>query len=98
MDAKRKKGDGKGRIGGRKPGTPNKVTAVGKEILIELISNNKKKVSDMLDKIDDPKDWLNIYLKMCEFVFPKMAAVQVNGNVKTCDLKSELMEMAESEE
>lgn len=93
----RTKGDGKGKTGGRKAGTPNKVQTEAKEIIAEIVNNNADRAQKMLDLIVEPKDWLYTYIKLCEFVVPKKAAVQVSSESKTSDLRSELEEMANKE-
>lgn len=97
MAGGRVKGDGKGKTGGRKAGTPNKVTREAKDIIASIVNNNAEKAEKMLNKIVDPKDWLGIYLKLSEFVVPKKAAVQVSSENKSCDLRSELEEMTDTE-
>ncbi len=92
----RKKGLKK--TGGRKKGTPNKVTSAAKEILADIIDNNADKVQEKLAEITDPKDYVLTYLKIAEFVLPKKAAVSMSAEVKTNDLRSELEEMAKTEE
>ena len=97
MAGGRFKGDGKGKTGGRKAGTPNKIGREAKEILAEIVNNNADKAQSMLDLIVDTKDWVNAFLKLAEFVIPKKAAVQVSGETGRSDLKSELEEMADNE-
>lgn len=97
MAGGRVKGDGKGKTGGRKPGTPNKVPAEAKEILAEIVNKNAEKAQKMLDMIVEPKEWIYAYIKLSEFVIPKKAAVQVSAESKTSDLRSELEEMTDKE-
>ena len=94
----RSKGDGLGKIGGRVKGTPNKVTSDAKKVLVQIIENNMEKAQTMLDMIVEPKEWLLTYIKLMEFVIPKKAAVQVSPGTTLSDLKSELEEMANSED
>lgn len=94
----RVKGDGKGRLGGRVKGTPNKVTKEAKEALAEVVNGNADKIQDKLNMLVDPKDWLAYYIKLVEFVVPKRAAVNVTSDPKLSDLRSELMELAEKED
>lgn len=97
MPRGRYKGDGKGKTGGRKKGTPNKASSQAKDIIVQIVDNNAEKAQQMLDQIVDPKDWLWAYAKLLEFVVPKKAAVQVTAEAKESDLKSELEEMTERE-
>lgn len=91
------KGDGKGKTGGRKAGTPNKVTGEAKEMMVEIVNGNLDKAQKMLDMIVDPDVWLRHFEKFCEFVVPKKAAVQVSDETKISDLRSELEEMTDKE-
>lgn len=93
----RKKGDGKGKTGGRKVGSQNKVTREAKEILATIVDNNAEKAQKMLDMIVEPKDWVQCFIKLAEFVVPKKAAVSMSAEVKKSDLRSELSELAQSE-
>ena len=70
----RLKNDGKGRIGGRKKGTPNKVTASVKEWLNDLINNNREQIEKDLKKIT-PKERLYMLEKFMQYVVPKQQAV-----------------------
>lgn len=94
----RKKGDGRGRLGGRAPGVPNKVKHDMKQIIMAIVEKNAEKAEQMLDMVVDPKDWVTLWIKLNEFVTPKMAAVSVSTEKSACDLKSELEEMAEEED
>lgn len=94
----RTKGDGKGKSGGRKAGSVNKVTRVAKEIICGIVNDNAEKAQKMLDKVSDPKDWITCFVKLAEFVVPKQAAVSVTAEVRRCDLRSELADLLDREE
>lgn len=94
----RTKGDGKGKSGGRKTGSVNKVTRVAKEIICGIVNDNAEKAQKMLDKITDPRVWILCYVKLAEFVVPKQAAVSVTAEVRRCDLRSELADLLDREE
>lgn len=93
----RPKGDGKGRLGGRAKGTPNKITVDGRKAIAEVVNGNAHKVQENLDRIIDPEKWIHYYCKLCEFVIPKQAAVALSAENKLSDLKSELEKLAETE-
>lgn len=97
MAGGRVKGDGKGKTGGRVKGTPNKVNAEAKEIIVQIVNNNAERAQHMLDMIVEPKDWINAFIRLSEFVVPKKAAVQISEDSRTSDLKSELEEMTGKE-
>ena len=48
----RKKGDGKGRLGGRTKGTPNKVTGTVKEWIASIIDGNRKQFEEDLQNLN----------------------------------------------
>ena len=64
---------------GRPPGTPNKVTTEARKIVVEIANNNAGKVQQMLDGITDPKEWMEIYLKVLEYHMPKLARSEHTG-------------------
>lgn len=71
----RKKNDGKGRMGGRKAGTPNKVTGTVKEWIAAVIDGNRKQFESDMKKLE-PKDRVNALMKLLEYVVPKQASVR----------------------
>lgn len=93
----RQKNDGRGKMGGRVAGTPNKVTSSAKEIITQIVNNNAPKAQEMLDMVVEPKDWCMLYIKLLEFVVPKRAAVHVEADAKLSDLRSELEELQNKE-
>jgi len=66
----RKKNDGKGRLGGRQKGTPNKVTQSFKDWLQQLIDNNRQQIEDDLASLE-PKDRLQMIEKFMSYCVPK---------------------------
>lgn len=72
----RQKNDGRGRLGGRAAGTPNKVTGTLKNWITDLINNNRLQMEKDLKKLA-PKDRLIFFEKMMQYVIPKQAAQQV---------------------
>jgi len=70
----REKNDGKGRLGGRQKGTPNKVTSTVKDWLAQLIDNNRKQVERDLKELE-PIERLRIIEKLMGYVVPKQQAV-----------------------
>ena len=94
--AARKKGE-RPKTGGRKAGTPNKVSASVKEAIKNIVEGNVDKVQQMLSLVADPKDFILLYIKLAEFVIPKQAAVSVTTDANKSDLRSELAKLAEKE-
>lgn len=73
----RNKNDGKGRLGGRAKGTPNRVTATVKEWLSELIDNNRQRIENDIELLE-PKDRLQIMERLMQYVIPKQQAVKAD--------------------
>jgi hypothetical protein len=74
----------KKKTGGRKAGTPNKVTTRTREAFEKLIDGNIDNLQEWLERIaeSDPKAAFEIVLKLGEFVLPKLARVE-NHNIET---------------
>lgn len=71
----RQKNDGKGRLGGRAKGTPNKATSSLKDWLTGLLDKNRAQIEKDLEDLE-PKERLHYLFKMIEYAVPKQAAVQ----------------------
>jgi uncharacterized protein (UPF0305 family) len=65
----KKKGTEK--TGGRKQGTPNKVTGEVKTWLSQLIDKNRRQIERDIKALE-PKDRLNILEKLMQYTVPKM--------------------------
>lgn len=100
----RQKGDGRGRLGGRKAGQPNKVTKEMREVLAPIIQdyisgegigNNKRTLANDLS-VMEPEDRAKIVTNLVPYVIPKLASVEVKqkGDGKT--FKDELDELEDS--
>lgn len=72
----RQKNDGRGRLGGRAAGTPNKVSGTLKEWLTSLIDKNRAQIEKDLQDLE-PKERLQMIEKLMQYVIPKQAAQQV---------------------
>lgn len=67
------------KTGGRKKGTPNKSTTLGKEVIVSLLadySNSGLMTSDFMAL--DPKDRLSIAEKLMQYTMPKMQATAID--------------------
>lgn len=73
----RQKNDGKGRIGGRQKGTPNKVTATVKDWISQLIDDNRSQIEKDIKKLS-PKDRLQMFEKLMQYVVPKQQSVKAD--------------------
>jgi len=67
------------KTGGRKKGIPNKTTAKTKELLSDFI-NKKVRELDKLWSHLDPNQKANLIVKLCDFVVPKMKAVELTSD------------------
>lgn len=66
----RPRNDGKGRMGGRAKGTPNKVTGTVKEWLTDLIDSNREQIISDLKQLE-PRERLAILEKFMQYIVPK---------------------------
>ena len=70
----RRKGTPK--TGGRKIGTPNKVTGTVKEWIAQLIDKNREQMEQDLAELE-PKDRLQFLERLMQYVVPKQQAVGI---------------------
>lgn len=71
----RPKNDGKGRIGGRSKGTPNKTTATVKTWVATLLSKNRKQIEADLKGMT-PADRVKVLFGLLPYVIPKQQALE----------------------
>lgn len=84
-------GDGRGRQGGgRKAGTPNKITQTMRELLSGFCEENFQAFKESWKNIKSPKDKCKIYLEAQAFVTPKLAAVDLKTNTKRKSFEDDL--------
>ena len=57
--------------GGREKGTPNKLTKELRSVLKEVIYNELENIEERLDELE-PKQRLELVVKLMPYVFPKM--------------------------
>lgn len=77
----RQKNDGRGRMGGRKKGTPNKTTSTVKEWLTELVDKNRKQIEKDLKRMD-PAERVKVFAQLLNFIVPKQQAVSVEATMQ----------------
>ena len=63
------------KTGGRKAGTPNKVTQDAREWLTQLVEGNREQIERDLQSLD-PKDRLQVLEKFMQYTMPKLQAVE----------------------
>lgn len=77
----RQKNDGRGRLGGRTKGTPNRTTATVKDWIASLIDKNREQVEADLVSLE-PKDRLQMLERLMQYVVPKQQATQTDVTLK----------------
>ena len=92
----RQKGDGKGRLGGRAAGTPNKITVLTKEMIQEFAAENYEDACQAWKAIKNPKQKFEMFLKLLEFIMPRMASVEFNPGDATPDFMLKLKQLSET--
>lgn len=89
------------KTGGRKKGTPNKSTTLGKEAIVSLLadySSSGLMTSDFMAL--DSKDRLVIAEKLMQYTMPKMqaAAIDLNTGDREKTIEDRLAELADDSE
>lgn len=85
------------KTGGRQKGTPNTVTAFSKSIIQGIIDRytNSDKFTEDFGKLD-PKDRIDVIIKLTGFVIPKPQSVDINMNQQTTKtIEDKLKELSE---
>lgn len=93
----RKKGDGRGRLGGRAKGTPNKTTQSMRAMLTQFCQDYYEDFVDTYQRVLNPKERCELYLKAQSFVTPKLNSVDLDVKSTDNSFKSELERMAEED-
>ena len=74
---RRKKGDGLGREGGRKKGTPNKLNKERRELLAKFLDDKFDEFMCAWDSIDDPYKKCSVYTALIPFATPKLQSIEL---------------------
>lgn len=90
---KRVKGDGIGRQGGRKKGTPNKINKERRELIAKFLDDNFEEFMLCWQAIDDPYKKCCIYNDMIPFATPKLQSIELNNQVSQKSFEQELDEL-----
>lgn len=89
----RPKNDGRGRLGGRKKGTPNKVQRGRREQIADFLDDNWDNFKQMYKNADDATK-LKIYMEMIPYTTPKLAAVEYKETEAPKTFADELDELS----
>ena len=90
-DTKFKKGRPK--TGGRKAGTPNKITKEKREIIAKFIDDKWDEFQSAFDDLK-PEQKCNVMVSLLPFAFPKLAQVDYKDNTPVKTLADELDELS----
>lgn len=72
------------KTGGRRAGTPNKTTAINKQVISELIANYNGSGLLLEDFMAlEPRDRLMVFEKMLQYIMPKMQATAIQVGAST---------------
>lgn len=95
----KKRGAQKGvRFGGRKKGTPNKVSGALRERIAKFLDDKWDEAEAAWDNIDEPKDKLKLYIELSAYVMPKLQSVQLQADVHTTNsVQEDLIKLAMEE-
>ena len=88
----RAKNDGRGRLGGRAKGTPNKTSAATREKITEFIVDHWDDFILSYDAIDDPLKKCLVMVDLLPFCAPKMSSVEYKDKTPGKSFKDELDE------
>ena len=84
-------GDGRGRQGGgRKAGTPNKITKTMRELLSDFCEENFEEFKKEWHEIKSPTNKCKIYLAAQEFVTPKLSSIDLKAGGKRKSFEDDL--------
>ena len=68
----RQKNDGKGRMGGRAKGTPNKITTDLKEWISSILDKGRDKFVESLENLE-AAEYVRVFSGLCNYIIPKYA-------------------------
>lgn len=90
----RQKNDGMGRFGGRKAGTPNKLTKEKREMVAKFLDEKWEDFEAAFDAIEKPEQKCSIFVGLLPFAFPRLASVEYRDKDKPKTLQDELDELS----
>ncbi len=91
----RSRNDGRGRLGGREKGTPNKLTADMKTWIAEILNDGRGRFVDSLNDLES-SEYIRVYTGLLNYVIPKKQAI--SGEVEENKSNGGLNVIVRSEE
>lgn len=82
------------KTGGRKKGTPNKVTKETRELISKFVDSRWEDFLNAYDQITDADKKCSIMVSLLPFIAPKMASVEYKGDVPIKSFNDELDEIS----
>ena len=67
------------KYGGREKGTPNRLTKELRTILKDVLYNELERIEELLDSLE-PKERLELVIKILPFVLPKVDSISHSDN------------------
>ena len=92
----RPKGDGRGRLGGRKKGTPNVVTRERREMIEQFLNDEWPNFQLMYNQANDETK-MKIYMDLIPYTTPRMASVEYKEKAPKKTFEDELDEIEREE-
>lgn len=93
----RPKNDGRGRLGGRAKGTPNKITSDLRKLLTDFSNETFPDFVEAFKKLE-PKDKCSLWINAQAYVIPRLSSVDLKTNDTADDLRKELDEISEEKQ
>jgi hypothetical protein len=75
--------DGRKTGGGSRKGIPNKATGDVRAVFSAFVEHNSERVQELFDQVadKDPAKALDLLARISEFVVPKLARTEINGEL-----------------
>ncbi|MHA1482482.1 MAG: hypothetical protein ACTSQA_03475 [Candidatus Heimdallarchaeaceae archaeon] len=67
------------KYGGRKKGTPNKLTKELRDLLKDIVYHELENIEERLDELDE-KERLDMIIKLMPYVFPKLSSQNADSD------------------
>ena len=77
----RLKNDGKGRLGGRCKGTPNKATTDIKTWISDILESGRDRFKDNLELLE-PSEYIRVFTGLLNYIIPKQSPTSVEHAIR----------------